>query len=286
MAALDDYINQVRRLLHDANGAFWTDSELTDYINQARNYVALDSGSVRSLFTFYLSANQESYPYSGAVAALSLVAAGSGFTSAPTISFSGGGGSGVTATATISGDTISALTITANGTGFTAAPTISFSGGGGSGATATASIMRAMDILSISVNRGNSWMALGYTYFSEFQAKARYYRSVSGQPVMWAKGPPTSTAGGDYFYIFQIPAESYQSDIDAIVQPNPLVDDAGTVEQLVYPYTDLVQYYAAYLAKNKQQEFSESANFMRIYDELMRRGTSAKYQRRIPNPYG
>jgi hypothetical protein len=286
VAALDDYISQVRRLLHDANGAFWTDAELTDDINQARNRIALDSGSIRSLFTFYLSASQESYPYSGAVASISIVAAGQDYTSAPTISFSGGGGSGVTATAAISSGTISSITITANGSGFTAAPTVSFSGGGGTSATATASIMSALDILGISVNRGNSWMSLGYTYFTEFQAKARYYRSVSGQPVMWSKGPSSSTGGGDYFYIFQIPAESYQSDIDAIVQPNPLVDDASTVEQLVYPYTDLVQYYAAYLAKNKQQEFSESANFLRIYDELMRRSTSSRYQRRVPNPYG
>ena len=286
MAALDDYINQVRRLLHDANASFWTDSELTTDINEARNRVALDSGSVRSLFTFYLSESQEAYPYQGAVASISVVAAGTAYTSAPTIAFTGGGGSGVTATAAISSGTISSITITANGTGFTAAPTISFSGGGGSAATATASIMRALDILSISVNRGNSWMSLGYTYFTEFQAKARYYRSVSGQPVMWSKGPPATTGGGDYFYIFQIPAESYQSDIDAIVQPDPLVDGSSTVEQLVYPYTDLVQYYAAYLAKNKQQEFSESANFLRIYDELFRRSTANKFQRRVPNPYG
>ena len=283
--ALDTYIAQVRRLLHDANGTFWQDSELTDDINQARNRIALDSGNVRTLFTFYLSANQEAYPYQGAVGSVTVTAAGSGYTAAPSVTFTGGGGSGITATAAISGDTVSGITITANGSGFTAAPTVSFSGGGGSGSTATASIMQAFDILNISVNRGNSWMALGYTYFTEFQAKARYYRSVSGQPVLWSKGPPATTGGGDYFYIFQIPSEAYQSDIDAIIQPNALVDDT-TVEQLTYPYTDLVQYYAAYLAKFKQQEMSEAANFMRIYETILRNGTSMRYQRRVPNPYG
>ena len=157
-------------------------------------------------------------------------------------------------------------------------------GGGGTTATITASIMTALDILNITVNWGNSWITLAYTYFTQFQAKARYYRNVTGQPACWSKGPPSDTSGSDYFYIFQIPSSSYQCDIDATVLPNALVDDT-TVEQLRYPYTDLVQYYAAYLAKYKQQEFDESARFLQQYDELFRRGTSSVYQRRIPNPY-
>ena len=283
--ALTNYINQTRRLLHDANAQYWSDSELTDDINQARNHVALESGSVRSLVTFNLSASQEAYPFSGAIAAITVTAAGSGYTAAPTLSFSGGGGSGATATAAISSGTVSSITITANGTSYTAAPTVTFSGGGGSGATATASIMTALDILSITVNWSNSWIMLRYAYFTQFQAYARFYRSSTGTPQLWSKGPPANTVGDDYFYIYEIPSTSYPCDIDAIVQPNALVDDT-TPEQLRYPYTDLVQYYTAYLAKFKQQQFDDSARFMAIYDELMRRGTSAKYQRRVPTPYG
>jgi len=284
--ALTAYTNQVRRLLHDANANYWSDSELLDDINQARNRIALDSGSVRTLANFYLSLGQESYPFSGAVAALTVASAGGGYTSAPTLSFSGGGGSSVTATASISSGTVSGATITANGTGFTAAPTVTVTGGGATAtATITASILTATDILGITVNWGNSWITLGYTYFTEFQAKARYYRNITGQPALWSKGPPSTTDGSDYFYIFQIPSASYQCDIDCTGQPTALVDDS-TVEQLRYPYTDCVQYYAAYLAKYKQQEFDESSRFLAIYDELMRRGTSNKYQRRIPNAYG
>lgn len=284
--ALTAYINQTRRLLHDANAQYFSDAELTDDINQGRNRIALDSGSIRSLFTFNLSASQESYPFSGALAALTITGAGSGYTAAPAITFTGGGGSGATATAAISSGTVSALTITANGSGYTSAPTVVFTGGtAATSATATASIMRALDIMSITVNWGNSWITLGYTYFTEFQAKARYYRSITGQPALWSKGPPSGTGGGDYFYIFQIPSTTYQTDVDATVLPNALVDD-NTVEQLQYPYTDLVQYYAAYLAKYKQQQFDESARFLSIYDELMKRGTAARYQRRIPNAYG
>ena len=67
--------------------------------------------------------------------------------------------------------------------------------------------------------------------------------------------------------------------------PNSLVDDT-TAEQLQYPETDLIGYYAAYLAKYNQQMFEESANFLRIYDQLKERGQAAKFQRRIQNPYG
>lgn len=280
-----EYLAQVRRLLHDASGNYWSDSELLDDINQARNRISMDTGSVRSLVNFNLSFNQESYPFMGAAANLSIASAGTLYTAAPTIGFSGGGGSGATATAAITSGTLSSVTITANGTGYTAAPTISVTGGTvGTTASVTATIMSAFDIMSITVNYNNSWITLAYTYFSEFQAKARYYRSITGQPALWSKGPPATTAGGDVFYIFQIPSASYQCDIDATMLPNPLIDDT-TPEQLKYPYTDLVQYYTAYLAKYKQQEFNDSANFLRIYDELWRRGSAMRYQRRIPNAY-
>lgn len=283
--ASTEYLAQVRRLLHDASANYWSDTELLDDINQARNRIAMDTGSVRALVNFNLSFNQESYPYSGALANLAIASAGASYTAAPTIGFTGGGGSGATATASISSGTVSSVTITANGTGYTAAPTISVTGGTvGTTASVTATIMQAFDILNITVNYSNSWITLAYTYFSEFQAKARYYRSITGQPALWAKGPPAGTGGGEYFYIFQIPSASYQCDIDATLLPTPLVDDT-TVEQLTYPYTDLVQYYTAYLAKYKQQEFNDSANFLRIYDELWRRGSAMRYQRRIPNAY-
>jgi hypothetical protein len=72
------------------------------------------------------------------VDAVVITAAGSGFTTAPTVTFTGGGGSGASATATILDGAIVDVTITNHGTGYTSAPTVGFSGGGGTGATATA----------------------------------------------------------------------------------------------------------------------------------------------------
>jgi hypothetical protein len=71
---------------------------------------------------------------------VSLTAQGSGYTSAPTVVFSGGGGSGATATATINKGKVASVTVTAAGLSYTSAPTVSFTGGGGSGAAATATL--------------------------------------------------------------------------------------------------------------------------------------------------
>lgn len=74
------------------------------------------------------------------VARIDVTAGGSGYVSAPTVAFTGGGGSGATATATIDGGAVVSVAITNAGSGYTSAPTISFSGGSGSGATADAVI--------------------------------------------------------------------------------------------------------------------------------------------------
>ncbi len=76
----------------------------------------------------------------GGVFSVTVTNGGRGFTKAPTVTFTGGGGTGATGTAIISHGQVVAVTITNPGTGFIAAPTITFSGGGGKGAAATANL--------------------------------------------------------------------------------------------------------------------------------------------------
>ena len=59
MATLSGYITEVRRLLHDATGVFWTDAELTDYINDARNRIVRDTGCLRYLAPSSVTTNVE-----------------------------------------------------------------------------------------------------------------------------------------------------------------------------------------------------------------------------------
>ncbi|GAB0116886.1 right-handed parallel beta-helix repeat-containing protein [Acidisoma sp. 7E03] len=85
--------------------------------------------SIRSL-------NADNYaPY---VTFLKLTAGGSGYTSAPTVTISGGGGSGATAIAYVYNGAVIGFRMQTLGSGYTSVPSVSFSGGGGSGAAATA----------------------------------------------------------------------------------------------------------------------------------------------------
>jgi hypothetical protein len=70
-----------------------------------------------------------------------VTAAGSGYTSVPTVTFSSPplGGTTATGTAVLSAGTVASISITNRGSGYTSNPDITFSGGGGTGATATAS---------------------------------------------------------------------------------------------------------------------------------------------------
>ena len=60
------------------------------------------------------------------IKSISITGVGSGYTSAPTVSFSGGGGSGAAATVIVRGGQISEINITNAGSGYTSAPTIVF----------------------------------------------------------------------------------------------------------------------------------------------------------------
>ena len=66
----------------------------------------------------------------GAVTGLTLGVGGTNYTVAPTITISGGGGSGATATCTISNGAVNSFTVTGGGSNYTSSPTVVFSGGG------------------------------------------------------------------------------------------------------------------------------------------------------------
>ena len=85
-----------------------------------------------------IDVEQTTLPFDGRLTQIILDNGGTGYTSTPTISFTGGGGSGATADCEIGGGAVTKIYIQNAGTGFTSAPTVVFTGGAGSGAKATA----------------------------------------------------------------------------------------------------------------------------------------------------
>lgn len=77
------------------------------------------------------------------VDSITITNAGAGYATAPTVTFSGGGGSGAAGYAVLAGGTVIQVVTTNPGTGYITAPTITFSGGTPTtAATATANIRR------------------------------------------------------------------------------------------------------------------------------------------------
>ena len=63
MPTLNDYITETRRLLHDVNGNFWTDQEITSYVNEGRVNTVRDSGCKRVLQSHTLTVGDETISF-------------------------------------------------------------------------------------------------------------------------------------------------------------------------------------------------------------------------------
>ena len=79
---------------------------------------------------------------------------GTGYTSAPDVVISGGGGSGATAIAQLAGTAVQAIVVGGPGSGYTSTPTVVISGGGGSSAAATASVLSYAGTRPLSMFKG------------------------------------------------------------------------------------------------------------------------------------
>lgn len=128
----------------------------------------------------------------GALSAISLTSGGTGYTSAPTVAITGGGGTGATATATVSAGSVTGFTITNAGSGYTSAPTIALTGGGGgTGAAATAVVGLEVDF---DLPNTRTWITFeGYMNSFPFSfalndvVKSTVGIQVSGDPVFVPK---------------------------------------------------------------------------------------------------
>jgi hypothetical protein len=135
-----------------------------------------------------------------------------------------------------------------------------------------------VDVLGISLYWGNTRFKMNYMSFSEFDAAVRAWQLYQSRPVIFTR------MGGLSVYVGPIPDQNYQTDWDVAILPTPMVLTTD-VETIPPPFTDPVQYWAAFRAKFKEQQLGESKIFK---DEYARQGLAAQrafMTRVMPNPY-
>lgn len=303
---LSDYTTQVQFLVHDQTNADFTQAELTNAINNARTAVALDFHCVRALYiappsnaplsTLYspvsVITNTEVYPLLGPnglnsqIVGANVTAGGSAYTAATIATFAAGPAGSVRALGTpiVTAGVVTSINMTTWGTGYTPgtlpAVTITDSGGG-SGATATAiAFNNVFNIISISYIWGNQRYMLKFRGFTLFQAYMRSLLNFNQRGAIWTIHEQTGTV-----LIQPPPDQAYVSEWDVLCLPMPLVSPSDSDAQVIPPWSDAVQYYAAMLCLSKLQNFEQADHYFRIYSARVPKIIIGAGGTRIPNPY-
>ena len=277
MATLSSYLTEVQRLLHDANAVFWSTSELTDYINEARERVVRDTGCLRTLqvtATPISNTGVVAIPWSKGL----VVTAGQFVFSNVFIYQVITGGTLNTAAAPYpsSGNVFPPSGTFTNGTA-----TLQYSGPAEIiTLAALPNGIQTLDVLNVTLYWGNSRIPLRYLPWSQFNSQLRYWQNYVGRPICF------STYGQGQLYIAPVPDQSYSIEVDTVILPTALtLTNPSVVDSIVDPYTTPVAFYAAYKAKYKEQSYGEAEIYKQEYAKHVQAVLNSTYTRRIPDPY-
>lgn len=135
-----------------------------------------------------------------------------------------------------------------------------------------------IDVLNVTVLWGGMRVPLNYMPYTEFNLKMRNWQSYQGRPVVFC------VYGNSTVYIGPIPNQAYSSEWDTVVAPATLVNftDQDTIS---FPFTDPVTYYAAHLAKLKEQSYEESDKFLAAYKMKIGEAVRSSFTRRISQTF-
>lgn len=298
------YLQRLQRILGDTVVERFNPFDLLAYINEARGIVAAEGECVRELC-----------PSTAGLSSIAVTAGGTGYTSAPTITFTPPTiGSLPTAQAFVFGGAVVAINLLFPGSGYTVPPSITFTGGGGTGAAASASLMpfaqvvagqetyffkdfnplivgtgrgaqSILGIFSISISWGSMKPTLDYLSWGDFQAYLRSYNvGPQGYPRVWSQYQPGTTGR---FQIWPVPSQNAQMDLDCVCLPADLLmtSDIGA-EAIPYPYTNCVPYKAAELAVLGEPDLRDLAPRYKAHYELRRdMAAQTSTPTRVPSYY-
>lgn len=281
---LAGYITEVRRLLHDANGNFYSDSELTDYINGARDRLVRDTGCLRTVQISQTPLKVRTTDTIGGAPPLNPAAwAANTALTLNSFVFSNIFIYQVTQAGTTGDDPPAYPASISN-----YPPSTQFLNGtagltyvGNCENIFYASLpegIQTLDVLNINLYWGNTRVPMRYMPWTQFNAELRFWQNYIGRPISF------TVYGQSQIFISPVPDQVYQLEIDTTVLPTPLV--AGTDQDTINdPYTSPVAFYAAYKAKYKEQSFGEAEIFKQEYIKQAQAVLNSVFTRRIPDPY-
>ena len=301
MATLNTYITEVQRLLHDANGNFYTQSQLTDYINSARERVVRDTGCLREVVvtqtpcqvapTATISSATPAYPTAW-VANTAVTLNSFIFSNIFIYQVTQAGTTGDTAPPYPANQTnnyenyppstqflngTAGLTYVGNCENISYAALTNLMG---SSPLSPSSGNTVLDILNINLYWGNTRVPLDYLAWSDFNSRLRFWQNYIGRPLAF------SLYGQQQIYIGPVPDQVYQIEVDCVVLPLPLtLALPNAVDTINDPYNTCVKYYAAYTAKYYEQSFGEAEIYKQEYTKHIAAVLNSIYTRRIPSVY-
>jgi len=277
MATLTDYLNQVENLLHDSNNVFWSQSQLTTYINEARERTVRDTGCLRTIQTTQVPITPTGTVATPWTANTTVTAGQVVFSNIFVYTYTSGGTSGSTAPPYPTGNNVFPPTTPfADGTATlqytSAGEIINFA--------ALPNGIQTYDVVSVNLYWGNSRIPLRYLPWSNFSAQLRYWQNYIGRPICF------SMYGQQAMYIAPIPDQQYYIEIDTNILPTALsTTNPNVVDQIIDPWSTAVQYYAAYKAKFYEQSYGEAEIFKQEYNKHILNVLNSTFTRRIPDPY-
>lgn len=308
MTSLNDYLQELQRLLREQKQGFSNPDDLRSYINRARREIAMRAQCIRVLT-----------PIAGSVVSCEVSDPGSGYSESPTYSItspdfpsgSGANPNGAQATAgiTVEQGTIAAVDITYGGAGYFQ-PTITLDDDTGSGFEGTLTVSPINTITagkevypfseinigdfpgvesvyfvrSVSIIYSNYRYSLPIYPFSVYQAKIRNY--AAGQ-YQWVPSMGSQYGQGveGSFYFYPLPSQTYQVEYDCQCLPIDLINNLS-VEAIPAPWTDAVVYFAAHLAMLELQNYNAANFYLQTYEKFAQRMSDYARAGRVINPYG
>ena len=274
---LQGYLTQVRYLLHDAQSNFYTNDQLTGYINSARERVVRDTGCLR---TDQISQTPCTPVAGGATPVIwseGLVVATNDYVFSNIFIYK-----------VISGGVLGTSVPPYPSSTYVYPPSTPFTDG-----TATLQYAGAcevinyaalpkglltLDVLNINVYWGNTRIPLRYMPWTQFNAQLRYYQNYLGRPVAF------SIFGQSQIYVGPVPDQAYVIDLDTVILPTVMVNLADE-DTIIDPYDTVVQFFAAHLAKYYEQSFGEAEIYLQQYKQKTQSVLTSTFTRRIPDPY-